>query len=116
MDLAQKSDEEILAVVVPMMDNLMEASTAIDHERHVRDFTARLKRIVTKAYLQRECETYQREKGNFGSRELVAIFRRPDSLIVTWNQRFTKQPGEFLAELILVQDDKGYLIDHVSVL
>jgi hypothetical protein len=116
VDLAQKSDEEILAVVAPMMDNLMDASTAIDHERHVRDFTARMKRIVTKEYLQSVCKTYQREKGYFGSREPVAIFRRPDSLVVTWKQSFTKQPGEFLAELVLVQDGNGYLIDHVCVL
>jgi hypothetical protein len=116
VDLAQKSDEAILAVVAPMMDNLMDASTAIDHERHVRDFTARMKRIVTKEYLQRVCETYQREKGYFGSRVPVAIFRRPDSLIVTWKQSFTKQPGEFLAELLLVQEDNKYLIDHVSIL
>ena len=116
MDLARKSDQDILAVVVPLMDNLMEASTLIDHERHVRDFTVRLKRIVTKEYLQQVCETYQREKGYFGSREPVAIFRRPASLIVTWKQSFTKQPGEFLAELVLEQEDNRYLIDHVSVL
>jgi hypothetical protein len=116
VDLTQKSDEDILAVVVPMMDNLMDASTVIDHERHVRDFTARLKRVVTKEYLQRVCEIYQRERGYFGSREPVAIFRRPDSLIVTWKQSFTQQPGEYLAELVLVQDDNKYLIDHVSVL
>ena len=88
----------------------------IDHERHVRDFTERLKRIVTKEYLRRVCEAYQKEKGYFGNRELVAIFRRPDSLIVTWKQSFTKQPGEFMAELLLVQGDAGYLIDHVCVL
>jgi len=35
MDLAQKSDAEILAVVDPIMDNLMDASTAIDYDRHV---------------------------------------------------------------------------------
>ena len=116
MDLAHRSDEEILAVVEPMMNNLMNASTVIDHERHVRDFTERLKRIVTKEYLHRVCETYQKEKGYFGSREVVAIFRRPDSLIVTWRQSFTKQPGEFMAELILMQGDAGYLIDHVCVL
>ncbi|WHZ20964.1 MAG: hypothetical protein OJF47_000076 [Nitrospira sp.] len=48
MDLAHKSDEEILAVAGPIMDNLMEASTDIDHERHMRDFTERLKALVTK--------------------------------------------------------------------
>lgn len=30
MDLAQKSDEEILAVAGPITDNLMKASTTID--------------------------------------------------------------------------------------
>jgi hypothetical protein len=35
------------------MDNLMEASTAIDHPRHVRGFTDRLKRIVTLKHLRK---------------------------------------------------------------
>ena len=50
MELAQKSDAEILAIANPIMNNLMDASTAIDHERHVADFTDRLKAIVTKDY------------------------------------------------------------------
>jgi hypothetical protein len=116
MDLAGKSDEEILKVVDPIMDNLMEASTAIDRDRHVRDFTDRAKNIVTAQYLQRICEDYQREKGYFAKREFVAIFRRPSSVAVVWKQWFTKAPGEFLAELILVQDGGRYLVDHVVVL
>lgn len=33
MDLTQKSDAEILTVVTPIMDNLMDVSTAIDYEK-----------------------------------------------------------------------------------
>ena len=36
--LESMSDVEILDIVNPIMDNLMDASTAIDHERHIRDF------------------------------------------------------------------------------
>jgi hypothetical protein len=50
MDLMHESDEEILKVAGPIMDNLMAASTDIDHERHVRDFTERLKSLVTKEF------------------------------------------------------------------
>ena len=53
MELANKSDAEILAIANLIMDNLMDASTAIDHERHVRDFTDRLKAIVSKAHLEK---------------------------------------------------------------
>lgn len=37
MNLEHMSDEQMLAIANPMMDNLMKASTAIDRERHVRD-------------------------------------------------------------------------------
>jgi hypothetical protein len=50
MELAQKSDEEILKIADPIMDNLIQASTDLDHEGHVRDFTDRLKSLVTKGY------------------------------------------------------------------
>ena len=114
MDLAQESDEEILKVATPIMDNLMDASTAIDHERR-KDFTERAKSVVTKEHLQKVCEKYQSEKGFFGKREFVAIFRRPQSVVIVWKQWFTKQRGEFVAELLLVENNGRYLVDHVLV-
>lgn len=115
MDLTEKSDAEILAVVDPIMDNLMDASTAIDYERHVRDFTDRAKSVIPKELLQSICKEYQSAKGFFAKREFVATFRRPDSIAVVWRQWFTKHPGEFVAELVLVQSNGRYLVDHVMV-
>lgn len=115
MELAQKSDVEILAVANPIMDNLMDASTAIDYERHVRDFTDRAKSVLSKESLQGICEHYQSTKGFFAKREFVAIFRRPDSVALVWRQWLTKHPGEFVAELVLVQSGGRYLVDHVMV-
>ncbi|RJG00832.1 hypothetical protein [Noviherbaspirillum sedimenti] len=115
MDLAQKSDMEILAVAAPIMDKLMDASTAIDYERHIRDFTERAKGILSKDAFQSICEQYQRSKGYFSKREFVAVFKRPESVAVVWRQWFTKVPGEFVAELVLVQHDGRYLVDHVMI-
>lgn len=115
MELSRKSDAEILAIVNPLMDNLMEASTAIDHARHVRDFTDRLKAIVSKDYLEKVCRQYQREKGFFGARSVVAIFRRPDSIAIVWKQQFTKASGDYVAEMVLVQEGSRHLVDHVMV-
>jgi hypothetical protein len=109
------SDEEILRIATPMMDNLMEASTAIDHERHTRDFSDRMKSIVTKEHLQKVCEQYQREKGFFSKREPVAVFRRPGAVAIVWKQWFTKASGEFVAEMLLIERDGRYLVDHAMV-
>ena len=115
VDLANKTDEEILSVANPIMDNLMEGSTEINHEKHTRDFTDRIKHIVTKDYLERICKQYQAEKGFFSKREFVAVFRRPSSIAVVWKQWCTMQDGEFVAEMVLVEKESKYLVDHVMI-
>lgn len=109
------SDSEILAVANPIMDNLMDASSAIDHARHVRDFTARARAIVTPDHFRRVCERYQAEKGFFSSREAVAVLRRPGAAAIIWKQWFTRASGEFVAEMLLVEQDGKFLVDHVMV-
>ena len=115
MDLAEKPDEEILAVVTPIMDSLMDASTAIDYERHTRDFTDRAKSVLSKSSFHSICDHYQSTRGYFAQRKFIAAFRRSDSVAVVWQQEFTKQLGEFVAEIVLVQDGDKYLVDHVMV-
>ena len=115
MNLARQSDEEILRIANPIMDNLMDTSTAIDYTRHVVDFTDRLKAIMTKEYLEKVCLQYQSEKGYFAVREVVAVYRRPQSIAIVWKQRFTKLPGEFVAEMVLIENEGRYLVDHVMV-
>jgi hypothetical protein len=115
MTLENMSDDDILRVANPIMDNLMDASTVIDHERHIRDFSDRMKAIVTKDYLHKVCEKYQREKGYFSRREPVAVFRRPGAVAIVWKQWFTKAPGEFVAEMVLIEQDGRFLVDHAMV-
>ena len=113
MKLAKQSDETILAIVDPIMDRLMQASADIDHERHVADFTDRLKAIVTPEHLEKVCRRYQARWGLPGRREVAGIFRRSDSLAVVWKQWLTDSDDEFVAEIVLVEDDGRYLVDHV---
>lgn len=115
MALALKSDEAILAIANPIMDNLMEGSTEINHAKHTRDFTERLKAIVTPGYLQEVCQCYQADWGYFSAREFVAVFRRPESVVVIWKQWCTQQAGEFVAEMVLVERGSTYLVDHVMI-
>ena len=97
------------------MDNLMEASTKIDHEMHVKDFSDRMKKIVTKEHLESICIKYQKEKGYFSDRELVAVLKRPESAVILWKQKFTKAKGEFVAEMVLINKNDKYLVDHAMV-
>ena len=115
MNFEKMPDQEIWDIANPIMNNLMDASTEINHARHIKDFTDRMKRIVTPGYLQDVCKRYQSEKGYFSEREPVALFKRPDSAVIIWKQSFTKAQGEFVAEMVLVNEQGTYRVDHVMV-
>lgn len=51
----------------------------------------------------------------FAEREPVALFRRSDSIAFVWKQAYTIAKGEFVAEMVLVEEDGRYLVDHVMV-
>ncbi len=115
MNFLNMSEKEILAIATPIMDNLMQASTDIDHAKHVQDFTERAKAIVTKEHLARVCTQYQSEKGTWGKREPIAVLRRPDSAAIIFKQLCSKVEGEYVAEIVLVHQDDRFLVDHAMV-
>lgn len=109
------SDEELWAIANPIMDNLMEGSTEINHAKHCRDFTQRMLNIVTPEYLEKVCKSYQEEKGFFTTRLPVALFRRPGSIAFVWIQHFSKAKGDHVAEMVLVSEDDRFLVGHALV-
>lgn len=109
------SDEDILQAVEPIMDNLMQGSTEIDHAKHTRDFTERMKCLVTPERLQEMCADYQSRIGYFGGREFIALFRREQSVAVIWKQACSKSGDECVAEAVFVPAGDSWLVDHAMV-
>jgi len=112
---AQSSDAELMAILDPLMDNCLAGSNAIDHARHVRDFTERLRSIVTRASLEAQCADYQPRLGTFSRREFVCLFRRETSVAVVWRQFFTRSDDEFVNQANFVWRDGRVLIDHCLI-
>lgn len=115
MKLARQSDEAILAVVDPLMDTLMQGSNQSNHAKHVQDFTDRLKAIVTEDNLRRQCVEIRERLGVFTGRELLGICRRSDSVAVVWRQFASKTDDELMSQLVVVERDGRYLVDHAMV-
>lgn len=115
MNFEKMSEKEIFDIANPIMDSLMEASTQINHSKHVKGFTERMLKIVTRDHFNEVCASYQAEKGFFAKREPVAVFKRPNSAAIVWKQYFTKASGEYVAEMVLVHEDGRFLVDHAMV-
>lgn len=115
MNWLQMNEEEILDMINPIMDNLMQASTDIDHEKHVKDFSKRMKEIVTKENLEKQCQEYQEKLGYFSNRELIGIVRKNSDVRVFWKQWYTKSKNEFLAFIHIVEINGKLEVVNASV-
>lgn len=115
MNWLEMTDKEIMDIASPIMDNLMDASTNIDHQQHVRDFSDKLKSIVTKENLEKQCKEYQKELGFFSTRELVGIFKKETDVRVFWKQWYTKSKNEFVAFIHLVENNGRVEVVNVSI-
>ena len=115
MDLIHKSDEEIMRIVTPIMDNLMKASTEIDYDKHLLNHTERAKKTITREELEDMCKSYQAKFGIFTERELMGIARHHNYINVVWKQKMSKTDDEFLAIMCLVQEGDRYLVDRCWV-
>lgn len=113
--IAQLSDDSIITAVTPIMDNLMEGSTEIDHRRHTRDFTDRLRSQISPERLDTICRDYQARIGFFGKREVVGLFRRERSVAVVWRQWASGTSDELVAEAVFVPVGDGWQVDHAMV-
>lgn len=111
----EMTDKAILDIAAPIMDNLMQASTDIDHARHVRDFTDELKAIVTKENLEAQCKEYQAELGYFSEREVIGVIRKHRDVAIIWRQRMTKTDDEFIAFLRLIAVNGRVLVQNVLI-
>ena len=111
----QLTDDEILKLVEPIMSNMMEGSTEINHAKHTRDFTERMRCIVTPEHLRWVCDDYQSKWGFFERREFVALFRRSDSIAVIWRQYCSRSADIRVAEAVFVSVNSKILVDHAMV-
>lgn len=110
MDLSKISDKEILDIATSLMNNLMDGSSERDYEKHSKDFTKRLKDIVTKENFEKQFK--DNNLGEFTRRELLTIIRKKASILVLWKQWLSKSTDKFLAEIVIVNKDGRYLVDH----
>ena len=107
------TEGEILSIVEPMMDNCLEGSNEGDHAKHVRDFTDRLKNVVTPENLKSQLS--YRPRGFFTSREFVCLFRKKNNVGIVWRQFLSTTDDEFVNPAIFIELENEIFIDHCLI-
>lgn len=113
MSFINMNEKEILNIVEPIMDNCLEGSNEANHQKHTRDFTERMKNIITPENLKKQLS--QSPRAYFTKRKFIHIFRRNKSIGVVWKQSISTSNDELMNQTIFVEINKKILIDHCII-
>ncbi len=75
-------EEKILSIVDPLMDNCLNGSNENNHAKHAKNFTERMRNIVTPENLK--IQLSHEPRAFFTNRKFVHLFRRQSSIGVVW--------------------------------
>lgn len=92
MTIQELTEEEIIKIATPIMDNLMEGSTEEDWAKHTLHFSDDVKARLTEEELLRQCKFYKSAFGDFDQRRLIGVTQHPHYVNVVWKQSMTKNP------------------------
>jgi len=106
MSITNKTDQEIIAIVQPMIDAVIDASnkkdwasfSAFQTDEEARD--PRNKSNVLKLWEENAFLTSLNPE-----REILGVLRNEDVAQVVWKQTSSKVPGEFLARYFIREID-----------
>ena len=113
LDFFSLSTEKILSIVEPLMENCLEGSNEGDYEKHVMDFTDRMKNIVTPEELHKQL--YSEPRTYFTDRQYINVFRRRDSVGIVWKQSISSCSDELINQAIFKEVEGKILIDHCMI-
>ena len=113
MKFIEMKENEILGIVEPIMDNCLNGSNEDNHAKHTRDFTERMRKIVTPENLKLQLS--KEPRALFVERKFIYLFRRQSSIGVIWKQYISTSKDELMNQAIFLEKNKKILIDHCMI-
>ena len=113
MKFIEMKENEILGIVEPIMDNCLNGSNEDNHAKHTRDFTERMRKIVTPENLRLQLS--KKPRVFFTERKFIKLFRRQDSIGIIWKQFISTSNDELMNQVIFVERNEQIFIDHCMI-
>jgi len=106
MSLHELSDEKVLEIANPILDNILEGARTRSYDKFSRDFDARFAEMVNIEEFERQ-QSYSVERNGHikGDRQFLKCLRNEHSVMVLWIGEFEKLNGEILTGLNLREID-----------
>ena len=115
VSIAEKTDEEILAIARPLWRDLVKSSNEGKYGEFARNFSSSLALAMNQVVAGHQFANSELARNLSEEVDALGIIRRGEHVTVLYRQRSTKKPGEWLGRLVLGYEDGKVRIFGASI-
>ena len=110
-----KTDEEIITLSEPLLQNLLDGANALDYEKFTRDFSHGMKTVMPHDLFMEQTIGLQHVRGKCVSRNPLGVLRKNKTALIIWSARYEKTDDDMLIQLKLVYENDKLVISSALI-
>ena len=113
--IVEKTDEEIITLIEPLLQNLLDGANALDYEKFTRDFSHGMKTVMPHDLFMEQTIGLQHVRGKCVSRNPLGVLRKNKTALIIWSARYEKTDDDMLIQLKLVYENDKLVISSALI-
>ncbi|WP_455208902.1 hypothetical protein [Kaarinaea lacus] len=114
-NIADQSDEQIVTLAEPLLQNLLDGANDLNYDKFSRDFSHGMKTVMPHDMFMEKTVGIQHVRGKCISRKALGVLRKNRTALVIWSAQYDKTDDDMLIQLKVVIEDNKLVISSVLI-
>jgi len=113
--IVESTDEQIIALAEPLLQNLLDGANALNYEKFTHDFSHSMKTVMPHDLFMEQTIGLQHVRGKCVSRKPLGVLRKNKTALVVWSAQYEKTDDDMLIQLKLVFENDKLVISSALI-
>lgn len=113
--IVENTDEEIIALAEPLLQNLLDGASALNYEKFTHDFSHSMRTVMPHELFMEQTIGLQHVRGKCISRKPLGVLRKNKTALVIWSSQYEKTEDDMLIQLKLVFEKDKLVISSALI-
>lgn len=114
-NIVDNSDEEIIALAEPLLQNMLDGASELNYDKFSRDFSHGMKSVIPEDLFLEQTIGFNQVRGQCVSRKILGVLRKNRTVFILWSARYDKNNDDMLIQLKLAYEHDRLAITGAAI-
>lgn len=114
-NIVEQSDDEIIALAEPLLQNLLDGSFELNYEKFSRDFSHGMMTVMPHEMFMEQSVGIRQVRGKCISRKALGVLRKNKTALLVWSAQYEKTSDDMLIQLKLSYENERLAISGALI-